>query len=60
MKRCLKDNDECLKIVYILMFVSVGVLNIYYGSEVGLMGEYDLDNRCCFNWDEFIWNYSLY
>ncbi|WP_094586270.1 glycoside hydrolase family 13 protein [Acholeplasma laidlawii] len=60
MKRRLKDNDERLKIAYILMFASAGAPNIYYGSEVGLTGEHDPDNRRCFNWDESTWNHSLH
>ncbi|WP_025724818.1 glycoside hydrolase family 13 protein [Acholeplasma granularum] len=59
MKRRLKDNDDRLKIAYILMFISAGAPNIYYGSEVGLSGEHDPDNRRCFNWDESTWNHNL-
>lgn len=59
MKRRLKDNDERLKLAYIMMFASAGAPNIYYGSEVGLTGEHDPDNRRCFNWDETTWNHSL-
>ncbi|MFA7417690.1 MAG: glycoside hydrolase family 13 protein [Acholeplasma sp.] len=59
MKRRLKDNDERLKLAYILMFASAGAPNIYYGSEVGLTGDHDPDNRRCFNWDESTWNHDL-
>ncbi len=59
MLRRLKDNPERLKIAYLMMFASAGAPNIYYGSEVGLTGDHDPDNRRCFNWNESSWNMSL-
>lgn len=60
MKRRLNDNDDRLKIAYLMMFASAGAPNIYYGSEVGLTGDHDPDNRRCFNWDESTWNKDLH
>ncbi len=59
MKRRLKDDARRLKIAYLLMFASAGAPNIYYGSEVGLTGEHDPDNRRCFNWDASSWDHDL-
>lgn len=55
----LKENPNRLKIAYLMMFASAGAPNIYYGSEVGLTGNHDPDNRRCFNWDETSWNMDL-
>lgn len=60
MLRRLNDNDLRLKIAYLFMFASAGAPNIYYGSEVGLTGDHDPDNRRCFDWNESNWNKGLY
>lgn len=37
-----------------------GIPCLYYGTEIGLIGGYDPDNRRCFNWDESTWNREVY
>lgn len=59
MLRRLDDNVNRLKIAYTIMFLSAGAPNIYYGSEIGLTGDHDPDNRRCFIWDEKEWNHEL-
>jgi glycosidase len=50
-KRRLKDDPRRVKLSYLLMFLSCGAPNIYYGDEIGLTGEHDPDNRRCMLWD---------
>lgn len=50
-KRRLKDDERRVKLAYLLMFMSAGAPNIYYGDEIGLTGEHDPDNRRCMIWD---------
>src|SRR5690606_7236759 len=59
MMRRLKDNAKRLKLAYLMMFASAGSPNIYYGSEIGMTGDHDPDNRRCFIWDEKEWNHDL-
>lgn len=56
----LENNVKRLKIAYLMMFTSKGAPNIYYGSEVGLKGMHDPDNRRTFNWDESTWDMDLF
>ncbi len=49
-KRRLKDDERRVKLSYLLMFMSAGAPNIYYGDEVGMTGEHDPDNRRCMLW----------
>ncbi len=51
-KRRLKDDPRRVKLSYLLMFLSAGAPNIYYGDEIGLTGEHDPDNRRCMLWDK--------
>jgi cyclomaltodextrinase / maltogenic alpha-amylase / neopullulanase len=51
-KRRLNDDPRRVKLAYLLMFLSAGAPNIYYGDEVGLTGDRDPDNRRCMLWDE--------
>ncbi|MCV5736654.1 maltodextrin glucosidase, partial [Escherichia coli] len=39
-----------MKIALALLMTYVGAPCIYYGSEVGLEGSFDPDNRRCFPW----------
>jgi glycosidase len=50
-KRRLKDDMRRMKLSYVLMFLSSGAPNIYYGDEIGMTGEHDPDNRRCMLWD---------
>jgi cyclomaltodextrinase / maltogenic alpha-amylase / neopullulanase len=51
-KRRLKDDVRRVKLSYLLMFLSAGAPNIYYGDEIGMTGEHDPDNRRCMLWDK--------
>ncbi len=51
-KRRLNDDARRVKISYLLMFLSAGAPNIYYGDEIGITGEHDPDNRRCMLWNE--------
>lgn len=48
----LLENDQArMNIALGLLFTYVGTPCVYYGSEVGLEGGNDPDNRRCFPWD---------
>jgi cyclomaltodextrinase / maltogenic alpha-amylase / neopullulanase len=51
-KKRLNDDPRRTKLAFLLMFLSAGAPNIYYGDEVGLTGQHDPDNRRCMLWDE--------
>lgn len=46
-KRRLDENVDRVKLIYLLMFLSAGAPNLYYGDEIGLTGDHDPDNRRC-------------
>ena len=50
-KRRLLDDSRRVKLAYLIMFLSAGAPNIYYGDEIGLTGEHDPDNRRTMTWD---------
>jgi len=41
------------------LFTAVGTTMIYYGDEIGLVGENDPDCRGCMIWEEKAWNNQL-
>ncbi|MCV5941072.1 alpha-amylase family glycosyl hydrolase, partial [Escherichia coli] len=43
-------DEKKMKIALALLMTYVGAPCIYYGSEVGLEGSFDPDNRRCFPW----------
>jgi glycosidase len=47
LKEDLNDDPRRVKLSYLLMFLSAGAPNIYYGDEIGMTGEHDPDNRRC-------------
>ena len=51
-KRRLNDDSRRVKLSYLLMFLSAGAPNIYYGDEIGITGEHDPDNRRCMLWNQ--------
>ncbi len=51
-KRRLSDDSRRVKLSYLLMFLSAGAPNIYYGDEIGITGEHDPDNRRCMLWNK--------
>lgn len=50
-KKRLGDDPRRMKLAYLLMFISAGSPNIYYGDEVGLTGFQDPNNRLPMIWD---------
>ncbi len=50
-KKRLDDDTRRMKLAYVLMFISAGSPNIYYGDEVGLTGFQDPNNRLPMIWD---------
>lgn len=52
------DNEEKVKLAYILQMTFAGAPSIYYGSEVGVKGEGE-DNRRCMPWDEASQNLNI-
>lgn len=48
----LLDGDEAtMQLALLMLFAYVGTPCLYYGTEVGLEGGMDPDNRRCFPWD---------
>ncbi|MPM53912.1 Neopullulanase [bioreactor metagenome] len=52
----LKGDADKLRILLTLQMTLPGAPMIYYGDEVGLLGETDPDCRRTFPWDETQWN----
>lgn len=52
----LKGDIERLRIALTIQMTLPGAPMIYYGDEVGLLGETDPDCRRCMPWDEEDWN----
>jgi cyclomaltodextrinase len=52
----LKGDIERLRIALTIQMTLPGAPMIYYGDEVGLLGETDPDCRRCMPWDEVDWN----
>jgi alpha-glucosidase len=47
-----KHDPRLFKLASQLLFSYVGTPCIYYGTELGMMGSHDPDNRRCMPWDE--------
>nr|WP_255377068.1 maltodextrin glucosidase [Photobacterium sp. J15] len=47
----LENDDETMQLALLMLFAYVGAPCIYYGTEVGMEGGQDPDNRRCFPWD---------
>ncbi|MCE0495184.1 maltodextrin glucosidase [Vibrio salinus] len=47
-----KHNAGLFKLAAVLLFTSVGTPCLYYGTELGMSGGRDPDNRRCMPWDE--------
>lgn len=58
-KKSGKDVRSLLCALAILFF-SVGMPCIYYGTEIGMEGGYDPDCRRTFDWDESHWNKTVF
>lgn len=48
-----------LEVAYVLLFSLAGSPSIYYGDEVGMVGDGDPDNRRGMIWDESKWDKEL-
>lgn len=55
----LKGDIERLRIALTLQMTLPGAPMIYYGDEVGMLGETDPDCRRCMPWDEGTWNQQV-
>lgn len=47
-----KDNIQKLKAAISILMIFPGTPCIYYGTEIGLTGGFDPDNRRCMDWDK--------
>lgn len=54
-----KGDIEKLRLAMTLLMTLPGAPMIYYGDEIGLLGETDPDCRRCFPWDETTWNQQI-
>lgn len=45
---------------YLIIFMMPGIPMIYYGDEIGLVGENDPYCRGCMDWNSKNWNYEIY
>ncbi len=59
---CGKDNSKVMKLAQTLQLTYVGIPMIYYGDEIGLIGDHDGNDpydRQTFNWNSSEWNYDI-
>jgi glycosidase len=54
-----EGNISTVKLAFFLQFSFPGAPGIYYGDEIGLLGDKDPDCRGAFPWDEHQWNMTL-
>jgi len=54
-----KGDRALVKLGAVLLMTYLGVPCLYYGSELGLDGGPDPDNRRCMPWDESTWDHDL-
>jgi alpha-glucosidase len=47
----LKGDEQKMRMAAVMLLTFVGTPCLYYGTEVGLEGELDPDNRRCFPWE---------
>ncbi len=53
------SNMDMLKLASAFQLLYPGAASVYYGTEIGLKGDKDPDNRRPFIWDESSWNLQL-
>lgn len=56
----LKGDEERLKIAITIQMTLPGAPMVYYGDEVGMVGETDPDCRRCMPWDQENWDKQVY
>lgn len=55
----LAGSIEKIRLAFLLQFTYPGAPAIYYGDEIGLLGEKDPDCRRAFPWQDSLWNQDL-
>ncbi len=53
------DDPTAVELAAVIQMTSPGAPSIYYGSEVGITGGRDPENRKGFDWDPATWNQQL-
>lgn len=53
-------DKELMKSLFAFLFLQKGTPCLYYGTEIGLEGEMDPDNRRCMVWDEIQQDRALF
>lgn len=53
------DDPTAVELAAVIQMTFPGAPSIYYGSELGMRGGKDPENRAGFNWDEGSWNKPL-
>ena len=56
----LKRDRRSLQLAALLLMSMPGAPCLYYGTEIGITGAHDPDNRRSFLWDEATWNHDLH
>jgi glycosidase len=59
LKTLMAGNVDKLKLAFLFQMAFPGAPAIYYGSEIGMEGGKDPDNRRAFPWKEADWNQEL-
>jgi len=54
------ENINKVKLAYLFLLTFSGTPSLYYGSEIGLTGKEDPDNKRCMIWDKSNQNLSLH
>ncbi len=56
----LRGDRSSLRIAALLLMSMPGAPCVFYGTEIGLEGGTDPDNRRSFPWDESVWDHQLH
>ncbi|MDL2324512.1 glycoside hydrolase family 13 protein [Ruminococcaceae bacterium OttesenSCG-928-A16] len=54
-----EGNIDCLKLAVAFQMLYLGCPAVYYGDEIGILGENDPDSRRCMPWTKSKWNKPL-
>jgi neopullulanase len=55
-----KGDRRILRLAYLFIFTYIGAPAIYYGTEIGMEGKRDPDNRRAMNWDRSAWDMETF